>query len=144
MLLGLALAILLALMLQMNALRARRAAAFDCAQDGVIDLKAWIVLETSPIDELAPCALEAARQVLMLPSRLARVVRRRLFHPAAWRLARLLDLWRAPAAPAEDRIVAATGPPPWRSPRPAQTSPPASNARQVPPRRASSFRTPLP
>jgi hypothetical protein len=145
MLLGLAVAVLLALMLQLNALRARRAEAFECASDGVIHLKAWVVLETSPDAEFATFAVEAVRQVLMLPGRVAKVIKRRLSRPhAKWALGPA-ELWRELWTPAA-RPAAATGPPissssaleeRWRSPWLPNTSPSAQ--RPPAPRRALPF-----
>jgi hypothetical protein len=135
MLLGLAVAVLLALMLQLNALRARRAQAFECAPDGVIHLKAWVVLEAAA--DAAPRVVAlAARQVLMLPSRIAGALRRRLPKPRYWRPVDRAMLWRTSQTLRTSRSAkaAATGPPEaaanfnwgrWRSPRSLQTSPAA-------------------
>lgn len=60
MLLGLLAAVILAVLLQLNAQRLQRAPAFDFAADGVIHLKAWVVIET-------PTRI-AAQQLLALPA----------------------------------------------------------------------------
>ena len=119
MLLGLALAVLLALMLQLNALRVRRAAAFDLAGNGVIHLKAWIVVDTAPARFVG--------KALMLAGRIARAARaRRLFQAAkaGWdrprpRIdpTRSAGLAQSPWRPDGGGAVWSTGPPPWQVPR---------------------------
>ncbi|HEX4095907.1 MAG TPA: hypothetical protein VHX64_04215, partial [Caulobacteraceae bacterium] len=47
MLIGLIAAVLLAVLLQLNAQRSQRAPAFEFTADGVIHLKAWVVIETA-------------------------------------------------------------------------------------------------
>ena len=125
MLLGLALAVLLALMLQLNALRVRRAVAFDLAGNGVIHLRAWIVVETGPS---AGSALSTfAGGVLMIARRAVRAARvRRLFGAAKIHWSRQFRT-RDPAVPADigdipwkrrgRRAAWSTGPPPWQVPR---------------------------
>ena len=119
MLLGLAIAVLLALMLQLNALRVRRPAAFDLAGNGVIHLKAWIVVETGPA--------RLVGEVLMLAGRAVRAVRaRRLFQ--AGKVKRRRRYWTRGSivsaaaqatrwAPQGRRAAWSTGPPPWQVPR---------------------------
>jgi hypothetical protein len=60
MLIGLIAAVVLAALLQLNAQRSQRAPAFEFASDGVIHLKAWVVVETAV--RIAP------QQVLALPA----------------------------------------------------------------------------
>ena len=59
MLLGLMAAALLATLLQLHALRARRTPAYDCGGDGVIHLRCWTVVETAPIACLATARMLA-------------------------------------------------------------------------------------
>jgi hypothetical protein len=138
MLLGLAAAVLLAMVLQLGALRARKAAAFECASGGVINLKAWVVLESgegSPGAAFAAGMLGAAREVLLLPGRVVRAARRRVRRPMARlvrTMVRLVASLGATAAPLAVHAAAATGPPErppdlsgtrCRSPDPPKTSP---------------------
>ena len=60
MLLGLLAAAMLAVLLQLNAVRSRRSDPFDFADDGTIRLRCWVVVETQP-------AL-ASRPILALPA----------------------------------------------------------------------------
>jgi len=60
MLLGLLAAVMLAVLLQLNAGRRQRRAAFEFASEGIIDLRCWVVLEAP--DQLA------SSPVLALPS----------------------------------------------------------------------------
>ncbi len=118
MLLGVAIAVLLALMLQLNALRVRRAAAFDLAGDGIIHLKAWILVES----DAAAGAVRWAGEVLMLARRAAR-------RPGAVQNAcrRFSPSPRDAVAPAgivdfvcrlrRRRALWSTGPPRWKVPR---------------------------
>ena len=142
MLLGLAVAVLLALMLQLNALRARRTPAFECAHDGIIHLKAWIVLEAR--DEPAARAIELARQVLLLPSRLAGQVRRRLRSLGSRRRFGATGPWKARRGPIVEPPGTVARPPGvtpdrhgdrWRSPWRFETAQ-ASRRPPGPPRRA--------
>ncbi len=122
MLLGLAIAVLLALIFQLNALRVRRSAAFDLAGSGVIHLKAWIVVETGPG---GPVRLVG--EVLMLARRGARAIRAgRLFQirtprprhrPRAHDPARPGDAREIRWKPQTCQAAWSTGPPPWQVPR---------------------------
>ena len=60
MLLGLLAAVMLAVLLQLNAERSRRSDPFDFAADGTIHLHCWVVVETQ--------AAVASRPILALPA----------------------------------------------------------------------------
>ena len=67
MLLGLLAAVMLATLLQLNALRSRRAEAFAFAADGTIDLRCWTVVEASATVGCSAFETLRAAPVLMLP-----------------------------------------------------------------------------
>ena len=60
MLLGLLAAVMLAVLLQLNAQRSRRSDPFEFTADGVINLRCWVVAET--------CVQVASRPILALPA----------------------------------------------------------------------------
>ena len=86
MLLGLLAAALLATLLQLNALRARRSEAYACSSDGVIHMRCWTVVEThaapafawtAPLLALAapvrrPAPLQFVGEMRMMAARPAR------------------------------------------------------------------------
>ncbi len=118
MLLGLAIAVLLALVIQLNALRLRRSDSFHMADGGVIDLKAWIVVEVAPVADRI--LRRPAQALLAIGRRLA--ARRAGGHgraPGTHRTAsaapvRILDELRAQM---RRRSAQSTGPPAWQVPR---------------------------
>ena len=119
MLLGMAIAVLLASMLQLNALRVRRAAAaFDLAGDGIIHLKAWIVVET----DAAAGAARLVGEVLMLARRAARryrAVQKPSGRFSPWPRDALVPagIVEFVCGPRGRRALWSTGPPAWRVPR---------------------------
>jgi hypothetical protein len=119
MLLGLAIAVLLALAFQLNALRLRGSDSFYMTADGAISLKAWIVVEIVPV---ADRILHRPARAFLAVGRLA-AGRRANHHgryPEKRRAAnairmRILDELYAAL---RRRSAQSTGPPAWQVPRP--------------------------
>lgn len=142
MLLGLVAAAVLATLLQLLALRAKRAGAFECAADGVINLRCWVVVEAPatiaarpapalPAPGPRPEAMRFAGEMRMLRPRRSRrpVVQTPAMVHASVKELRARDVIVIPAGLLEDVLgSAAAWSPPSQAPPPFRNVPMASVA----------------